>query len=269
MSKTWKRRLSALEIALGIAEREAEIGIDAADRIAETKAALEHAQGELDAANARWEAEKTLVEEVLDLRAKLRQAGEPLDESESAEDEPQNEAEDDLAPPEPAVMTEEERAEALSALRDAMARLAEAQGERPLILPSVDRNAIAAVVQDWTGIPTGRMLASQTERALGLAETLAERVARTGSRDEYDRQSPANRGRQSERHPRNRRASFLLCGPSGVGKTETALALAETLVRWRAEPDFDQHERIPGSAHSLNTEGSTARLCRLRQGRAS
>ena len=51
-----------------------------------------------------------------------------------------------------------------------MAELAEAQGETPLILPSVDRNAVAAVVQDWTGIPTGRMLTSQTEKALKLAE---------------------------------------------------------------------------------------------------
>jgi type VI secretion system protein VasG len=50
-----------------------------------------------------------------------------------------------------------------------MAELAEAQGETPLILPSVDRNAVAAVVQDWTGIPTGRMLSSQTEKALRLA----------------------------------------------------------------------------------------------------
>ena len=54
----------------------------------------------------------------------------------------------------------------LARLRELMAELAEAQGETPLILPSVDRNAVAAVVQDWTGIPTGRMLSSQTEKAL-------------------------------------------------------------------------------------------------------
>ena len=73
-------------------------------------------------------------------------------------------------------MTEAERAERLAALKARMAELAEAQGESPLILPSVDRNAVARVVQDWTGIPTGRMVASQTERAIHLPEILGQRV---------------------------------------------------------------------------------------------
>ena len=109
-----------------------------------------------------------------------------------------------------------------------MAELAEAQGETPLILPSVDRNAVAAVVQDWTGIPTGRMLSSQTEKALRLAGTLSERVVG----QDHAMEMIAKRVQTSRAGlgaPEKPVGVFLLCGPSGVGKTETALALAETL----------------------------------------
>ena len=109
-----------------------------------------------------------------------------------------------------------------------MAELGEAQGETPLILPSVDRNAVAAVVQDWTGIPTGRMLTSQTEKALKLAAILAERVVG----QDHAMEMIAKRVQTSRAGlgaPEKPVGVFLLCGPSGVGKTETALALAETL----------------------------------------
>ena len=69
-----ERRLAALEIELSIAEREAEIGIDAEDRIASARSEIEATQKELDTANARWEREKEVVEEILTLRGKLRLA---------------------------------------------------------------------------------------------------------------------------------------------------------------------------------------------------
>jgi type VI secretion system protein VasG len=122
----------------------------------------------------------------------------------------------------------DEAAADLARLRVLMAELAAAQGETPLILPSVDRNAVAAVVQDWTGIPTGRMLSSQTEKALRLAATLSERVVG----QDHAMEMIARRVQTSRAGlgaPEKPVGVFLLCGPSGVGKTETALALAETL----------------------------------------
>jgi type VI secretion system protein VasG len=116
----------------------------------------------------------------------------------------------------------------LGRLKELMAVLAEQQGETPLILLSVDRNAVAAVVQDWTGIPTGRMLTSQTEKALKLADLLAERVIG----QDHAMHMIARRVQTSRAGlgaPEKPIGVFLLCGPSGVGKTETALALAETL----------------------------------------
>ncbi|MCX7888216.1 MAG: type VI secretion system ATPase TssH [Rhodobacteraceae bacterium] len=239
-----ERRAQALEIEAGIIEREEAIGIDVAGRKAEVEAAQARAAEELQAAKARWEAEKALVEAILDLRAKLRGAGAAVDGTGAVGDiEPQAAPADTDAPAdapageasaadtgsaEPPPLSPEERAAALSDLRAKMAELAAAQGERPLILPSVDRNAVASVVQDWTGIPMGRMLASQTERALALAGILAERVVG----QDHAMGMIANRIQTSYAGlgaPEKPIGVFMLCGPSGVGKTETALALAETL----------------------------------------
>ena len=246
------RRRQALEVENGIIGREAAIGIEVAERQARVDAGLAETETTLAAAQARWDREKALVSEILDLRARLRGEGVPLDqaaggesagEAESAEDAkapqadepheagaakakpfgaepPAAEAKADASPPDPAAD--------LARLRVLMSELAEAQGETPLILPSVDRNAVAAVVQDWTGIPTGRMLSSQTEKALRLAATLSERVVG----QDHAMEMIARRVQTSRAGlgaPEKPVGVFLLCGPSGVGKTETALALAETL----------------------------------------
>lgn len=256
------RRRQALEVESGIIGREAAIGIDVADRQARVDAGLAETETSLAAAQARWDREKALVTEILDLRAKLRGEGVPLDEpaedaaaeGESAEGAakapeqkaPENKAGDGKAADAKktkaaktkaakaakaeAVSAEpaDEAAADLARLRELMAELAAAQGETPLILPSVDRNAVAAVVQDWTGIPTGRMLSSQTEKALKLAATLSERVVG----QDHAMEMIAKRVQTSRAGlgaPEKPVGVFLLCGPSGVGKTETALALAETL----------------------------------------
>ena len=228
-----ERRKQALEIEAGIIEREEAIGIDVTERRAEVDAALAETEQELAAATERWEAEKALVEAILDLRGQLRRSGLEIDETGTTGDLPPDEAPPDEAEEEadeapPAALSPEERDRVLSDLRAKMADLTEAQGERPLILPSVDRNAVASVVQDWTGIPMGRMLASQTERALALAGILSERVVG----QDHAMDMIANRIQTSYAGlgaPEKPIGVFMLCGPSGVGKTETALALAEAL----------------------------------------
>ncbi|MBE1710969.1 MULTISPECIES: type VI secretion system ATPase TssH [Mesorhizobium] len=259
------RRRQALEVEEGIIGREAAIGIEVADRQARVEAGLAETETTLAAAQARWDREKALVAEILDLRAKLRGEGVPLDAVEGGEaargeavDAPAATSHERKAPeaktPKPetaepkgskskSAKTKAAKMEAVAAhepvpvpdsaadlarLRELMAELAEAQGETPLILPSVDRNAVAAVVQDWTGIPTGRMLSSQTEKALKLAATLAERVVG----QDHAMEMIARRVQTSRAGlgaPEKPVGVFLLCGPSGVGKTETAQALAETL----------------------------------------
>ncbi|MER8528461.1 MULTISPECIES: type VI secretion system ATPase TssH [unclassified Mesorhizobium] len=231
------RRRQALEVERGIIGREAAIGIEVAERQARVEAGLAETERTLAAAQQRWEREKALVAEILELRARLRGDGVPLDAVEGQEAATETESgevpETELSnagtkvpaaggppPPDPAAD--------LARLRELMSELAEAQGETPLILPSADRNAVAAVVQDWTGIPTGRMLSSQTEKALRLAVTLSERVVG----QDHAMEMIAKRVQTSRAGlgaPEKPVGVFLLCGPSGVGKTETALALAETL----------------------------------------
>jgi type VI secretion system protein VasG len=255
------RRRQALEVESGIIGREGAIGIDVTDRKARVEAGLAETETALAAAQERWDREKTLVAEILDLRARLRGEGVPLDAAQDADAvaEGSEASEKQEFPPEEtaeSLQREPSRSEVASAktpeekapdanvvvetaprpdpaadltrLKELMAELAEAQGETPLILPSVDRNAVAAVVQDWTGIPTGRMLSSQTEKALRLAAVLAERVVG----QDHAMEMIAKRVQTSRAGlgaPEKPVGVFLLCGPSGVGKTETALALAETL----------------------------------------
>ena len=251
------RRRQALEVERGIIGREAAIGIEVAERQARVETGLAESEVTLAAAQQRWDREKALVAEILELRARLRGEGVLLDAVETPEtntetagadavqtkvpktETPKTEmpktktartktAKTDVDTPASADAPPPDPAADLARLRELMAELAEAQGETPLILPSVDRNAVAAVVQDWTGIPTGRMLSSQTEKALRLAATLSERVVG----QDHAMEMIAKRVQTSRAGlgaPEKPVGVFLLCGPSGVGKTETALALAETL----------------------------------------
>ena len=195
-----RRRIEALEIERGIAGREARLGLSDDTRAAALDEALAAARaGEADLA-ARWKEEAGHAARVFALGREL---------------------EDEATAPERA-------AELRGELAQARAALAERQGEAPLIFPSVDAAAVAAVVADWTGIPVGRMVKDEAQAVLGLADTLETRVL--GQRHGLEaiaRRIQTSRARLTD--PGKPVGVFLLCGPSGVGKTETALALAETL----------------------------------------
>ncbi|MBO1073706.1 type VI secretion system ATPase TssH [Roseomonas marmotae] len=99
----------------------------------------------------------------------------------------------------------------------------------PLVLDRVDRQAVAAIVQDWTGIPTGRLLKDEAATLLSLPAMLSARViGQDQALEAIARRVQTSRAGLED--PAKPIGVFLLCGPSGVGKTETALALAEALV---------------------------------------
>ena len=206
-----RRRISALETERDIVARETAIGIDAGGRAAQIEASLAAERDTLAALDVRWEKEKALVDQILALRAKLREGGMPVDLQPTG---------DAPAPPDREAM--------LSELRRLQAELAEHQGEKPLILPSVDQQAVASVVADWTGIPVGRMVRNEAASVLNLADTLAKRVVGQdhGLRMIARRVQTARAGLDNPVKPVG---VFMLCGPSGVGKTETALTIAEAL----------------------------------------
>src|SRR5690606_10412989 len=113
-------------------------------------------------------------------------------------------------------------------VESARAALAEIQGEHPLVHHEVDRDAIGQVVSDWTGIPVGKMKSSSIEIMLSLEDKLGQRIKgqdqATSAVAEAVRMSHAG-----VRNPDTPIAVLLFVGPSGVGKTETALALADLL----------------------------------------
>jgi type VI secretion system protein VasG len=109
-----------------------------------------------------------------------------------------------------------------------IAELEQLQGDMPMILPTVDQNAVAAVVSDWTGIPTGRMVKDEITTVLGLAKQLGSRVIGQDHALEM-LASRVQTARAGLENPDKPIGVFMLAGPSGVGKTETALTLAEAL----------------------------------------
>ena len=113
-------------------------------------------------------------------------------------------------------------------MREKATTLGALNPESRMIFPHVDEQAVAAVVSDWTGIPVGRMMADEVETVLNLADILNRRiVGQSHGLEMIARRIETNRARLD--NPSKPIGVFLLCGPSGVGKTETALALAESL----------------------------------------
>jgi len=211
-----RRHIEALETELAIIQRETAVGIDLKDRLEETTQALSDERAKKERLEARWKSEKALVDRVLAIRAELRQAGAPAD-VESAKD----------APP-PMVSESVDRDKLLREQSGLIAELEQLQGDMPMILPTVDQNAVAAVVSDWTGIPTGRMVKDEITTVLGLAKQLGSRVIGQDHALEM-LASRVQTARAGLENPDKPIGVFMLAGPSGVGKTETALTLAEAL----------------------------------------
>jgi type VI secretion system protein VasG len=212
------RNIEALQIELEIIGREEAVGIDVADRKKAAGEKLAAAEGRRAELEERWRAERELVDRILAIRAALRTAGAVEVVAVGAAPGPVDAGSD----------AGQERETLLREHAQLQGRLGELQGESPLILPSVDEQAIASVVQDWTGVPVGRMVRNEIETVLNLADTINQRVI--GQRPALEviaKRIHTSRARLD--NPNKPVGVFLLCGPSGIGKTETALALAEAL----------------------------------------
>ncbi len=208
-----QRRIEALEIEQGIVIREAAIGVDVGSRGVEVAAKLGTERSRMAELQTRWQAEKAIVDRILALRKRLREGGMPVEDS---------------SPPGAAAERDQQLAELKLELQTEQQQLSTLQGESPLIMPSVDAQAVASVVADWTGIPVGRMVKNELAAVLQLGESLGQRViGQQHGLDMIARRIQTSRARFD--NPDKPIGVFMLCGTSGVGKTETALALAESL----------------------------------------
>ncbi len=231
-----RRRISALETENEILAREEAVGMARQERRREIDDQLAREVEALKQLEDGWQKEKDLVDQILEMRGDLRVGtGEPIDgklaEGDTSEEGTQVEPEEEGAAQtekESGTLSPEERETMVTELKGLMVKLSEIQGDSPLILPSVDEQAVASVVADWTGVPVGRMVKNEIQAIMNLADTLEERVI--GQRHALD--TIALRMRTSRarlENPGRPIGVFMLVGPSGVGKTESALTLAEAL----------------------------------------
>ncbi|PYY86516.1 type VI secretion system ATPase TssH [Pseudomonas sp. TKO26] len=200
-----RRRIEALETELQIIAREQAIGVAIGNRQVNSENLLAAERERLAELESRWAQEKTLVDELLATRAQLRESVGLVDSDVGDDSHGLREK-----------------------LVDLQQRLSALQGESPLILPTVDYQAVASVVADWTGIPVGRMARNELETVLNLDQHLKKRIIG----QDHALQMIAKRIQTSRAgldNPNKPIGVFMLAGTSGVGKTETALALAEAL----------------------------------------
>ena len=218
-----QRRIEALQTEIGIIARESAIGIPTAEREESVNALLVTEKDRLATLTKRWNDEKSLVDRLLTLRSKLRGDLKPIEGTGSA-----LEASAEKSADAKATLTDGERADVMTELRGVQDELTKLQGESPLMLPTVDFQAVASVVGDWTGIPVGRMAANEIDTVLKLPALLGKRVIG----QDHAMEMIAKRIQTSRAgldNPSKPIGVFMLAGTSGVGKTETAIALAESL----------------------------------------
>ncbi len=193
------RRISKLTTEINSLTRELATGAAHDERLAELTETRTKEEQKLAKFNEQWTKEKELVGKIREIRTKL-ESGEANGNADSMKAE----------------------------LAQLNSELKSTQGENPLMQPTVNGQTVAEVISGWTGIPVGKMVSDEINAVLNLQDKLAERVIGQN----HALHAIAQRIRTSRAgltDPARPIGVFLLVGTSGVGKTETALALADTL----------------------------------------
>ncbi len=241
------RRIDHLGREIESLEREEVTGADHNERLEELMADKTKTEAELETLNEQWAKEKELTNKIRDIRITLEKSrlGESsngdsdvvgITEADTAENAAAATAETASAPAGDATGTatapdtgapvdNESLKQELTRLNEELKTL---QGDQPLMSPVVDGQAVADVISGWTGIPVGKMVADEIMQIIHLEDTLGERVlGQDHALREISERIKTSRAKLTD--PKRPIGVFLLVGTSGVGKTETALALAETL----------------------------------------
>ncbi len=222
-----RRRIDQLATTIRILTREKLLGTDHQEQLAELDELKTATESELEALEEQWKQELELVGRIREIRDQLESDGcKPAEESDEGDTE---KAEPEAEQPEAAEPLSPEQRESLREdLAQRNEELTELQGEQPLMQVCVDSQAVADVVSNWTGIPVGRMVANEIQTVLALKERMEERIIGQSHALEAIAQR-IRTARANLTDPRRPIGVFLLVGPSGVGKTETAITLAELL----------------------------------------
>ena len=219
-----RRRIVLINTEIAILEREAVTGALHRDRLTDLSKEREAEEKRLAELTTRWEQEKKLVGEIGAIRQKLEQQAIAPKTPDQATEKTPNKVSD-----KPPVRLTQQEIETLQAdLARLNKELASVQGESPLLQPCVDGQAIAQVISAWTGIPIGRMVKDEINTILSLKEHLEKRViGQSHALEALGQRLRTARAKLED--PRRPIGVFMFVGPSGVGKTEAGLALAELL----------------------------------------
>ena len=201
-----QRRIEDLAVQKRVLEREVAVGANHAERLAEIDdRARRRRKTALKALTERWEKEKGLVTEIRDIRQKLEEHHAGAKKHDDAAD------------------------AARASWSSLDAELEALQGETPLMRVCVDASIIGEVLSGWTGIPVGKMMRDEMSTILELEKSARRARHRPGHGARADQPARAHVASAGIEDPQKPKGVFMLVGPSGVGKTETALAISDLL----------------------------------------
>ncbi len=196
-----QRRIQAIDRELDAMARDRLHGVAIDDEHRkELEAERQDLSAQVEELKQRWQQEQQLALEIVELQRKL---------------------DDDQIPP-------EQKSETEGRLGDLRTELAKLQGDEPLVRTEVDPDVVSKVVSDWTGVPLGKVMRDEAANVVNLEENLKQRI-----KGQDQALATICRVIQSAKagikDPNQPMGVFLLVGPSGVGKTETGLAIADLL----------------------------------------
>lgn len=210
-----QRLIARIDTEMAILEREAVTGRDSRERRDELARQRTEAQARLTDLEKRWQEERRLIEELRSIRTRL--------ESHAASTKAEA-----TSPPVDGRLSDEALASLQADLSRLTKELATIQGEAPLMQVCVDAQTVAEVVSGWTGIPVGKMVKDEIRTVLSLRELMERRIiGQVHALEAISQRIQTAKAKLED--PRRPQAVFLLVGPSGVGKTETAHTLADLL----------------------------------------
>jgi len=210
-----ERKITQLEVEKRALSKESDA--DSKERLAQVEKQLAQLGEERSRLRAQWETEKSIITQIRNLKERIEQL--------KVEEQNQQRV-GNLE--RVAEIRYKEIPEVEEGLEEARRRLAEVQKDLRLLKEEVEPEDIAQVVSEWTGIPVSRLMMSERERLLRMEEELGKRVI--GQKEAIEVVSDAvRRARSGLSDPRRPLGVFMFLGPTGVGKTELARALAEFL----------------------------------------
>jgi type VI secretion system protein VasG len=230
-------RIAAQQTAL---QRELAAGAQHGPALLELSEQRQHLEAELTQLKTRWEAEKALVLEIGQLRSNIEASNQPGNQPAAATDttdaasaaasadKPEKPVKAAKPAPKSTKSKPTSASPALAALQAKLSELEILQGESPMVPMQVDGSVVAEIVAAWTGIPLGKMVKDEIKTVLALQALLQSRII--GQNHALDAVAQRVRtARANLEDPNKPKGVFMFVGPSGVGKTETALALADVL----------------------------------------